>query len=62
MYDFPDNFEKISEERLWDILTINSGATTMMTHILVPDMKKRGKGAIVNISSGSKFFLNIFFF
>jgi 17beta-estradiol 17-dehydrogenase / very-long-chain 3-oxoacyl-CoA reductase len=53
MYDFPDNLEKVSEERLWNIMQINIGATTLMTHFLIPGMKKRNKGAIINISSGS---------
>lgn len=54
MYDYPDELGKISSDLLWDLININMGAVTMMTRMLVNDMKKRGKGAIVNISSGSE--------
>lgn len=54
MYDFPDELGNVSEQLLWDILNINIGAVTMMTRMMVNVMKSRGKGAIVNISSGSE--------
>lgn len=54
MYDFPDELGKISQELLWNLINVNIGAVTMMTRILVNGMKTRGKGAIVNISSGSE--------
>lgn len=44
----------MSEQLLWSIININIGAVTMMTRMLINDMKVRGKGAIVNISSGSE--------
>lgn len=44
---------EIPEDQLWDIIIINNGATTLMTHMVIEEMKKRGKGAIVNISSAS---------
>lgn len=54
MYDYPEELGKVSKEILWSLITINMGSVTMMTRMLVNDMKKRGKGAIVNISSGSE--------
>lgn len=54
MYDYPDELGKVPTDLLWHIININIGAVTMMTRMLVNDMKKRGKGAIVNISSGSE--------
>ncbi|XP_023301046.2 hydroxysteroid dehydrogenase-like protein 1 isoform X1 [Lucilia cuprina] len=54
MYDYPDELEKIPEDVLWDLININVGAVTMMTRMLIPQMKKQGKGAIVNLSSGSE--------
>lgn len=54
MYDCPDDIHKIPEQTLWDILNINIGACTMLTRQLVGGMIKRGRGAIVNISSGSE--------
>lgn len=39
---------------LWDILNVNIGATTLMTRMILPQMQKRQKGAIVNVSSSSE--------
>lgn len=54
MYDYPEELGKVPSDLLWHIININIGAVTMMTRMLVNDMKTRGKGAIVNISSGSE--------
>lgn len=54
MYDYPEELGKVSPDLLWSLIMINMGAVTMMTRMLINDMKKRGKGAIVNISSGSE--------
>lgn len=54
MYDYPEELGKISPDLLWSMININMSSVTMMTRMLVNDMKKRGKGAIVNISSGSE--------
>lgn len=53
MYEYPDELGHISEETLWGMININVAAVTMMTRMLINDMKARGKGAIVNLSSGS---------
>jgi short-subunit dehydrogenase len=39
---------EIPPQSLWDLLNVNIGATTMMTRIILPQMQKRQKGAIVN--------------
>lgn len=54
MYDYPENFEMVDEQLLWDIMNLNMLSLTMLTHFVLNDMKKRGKGIIVNISSGSE--------
>lgn len=54
MYDFPDEFSNIDAQLVWDILNINIGAVTMLTRLIINDMKHRGRGAIVNVSSGSE--------
>uniref|UniRef100_A0A1A9VWA4 Uncharacterized protein n=1 Tax=Glossina austeni TaxID=7395 RepID=A0A1A9VWA4_GLOAU len=48
----PDKFYNRSEDFLWNIININVGAVTLMSRIVIPQMKKQGKGAIVNIASG----------
>lgn len=52
MYDYPNDFDKISEDLLWDMININIGAVTMMSRIVIPQMKLQRRGLIVNISSG----------
>lgn len=53
-YEYPMYLEEVPEQDLWDIININIGAVTMMCRTFVKDMKKRGKGAIVNVSSASE--------
>lgn len=53
-YTYPMFLGEVSEDELWDIVNINVGATTMMTRLLIGQMEKRGKGAVVNVSSGSE--------
>ncbi|XP_053673428.1 inactive hydroxysteroid dehydrogenase-like protein 1 [Anopheles nili] len=52
--DYPDDLDHIPEDKLWQLININVGAVTMLTRAVLPGMKKRGQGAIVNISSGSE--------
>lgn len=54
MYNFPDELANVDGQLLWEIVNINIGAVTMMTRMLVNGMKQRGRGAIVNVSSGSQ--------
>lgn len=53
-YSYPMFVGEVPEKQLWDIITVNVGAVTMMTRLIVNDMKERGRGAIVNVSSGSE--------
>lgn len=50
-YDYTDYFTNLSEDMLWDLIHINIASATMMTHIVLPGMVKKKKGAIVNLSS-----------
>lgn len=52
MYDYPNDVNEISEDLLWEMININIGAVTMMTRIIIPQMKVNQRGLIVNISSG----------
>lgn len=54
-YEYPMYLGEVPEDELWDIINVNVGATTLMTRLVIDDMKQRGRGAIVNISSGSEF-------
>lgn len=53
-YSYPMYVGEVPEKDLWDIINVNVGAATMMTRLIINDMKKRGRGAIVNVSSGSE--------
>ncbi|NWT91101.1 HSDL1 protein, partial [Lanius ludovicianus] len=50
-YAYTDYFTNLSEDTLWDMIHINIASATMMTHIVLPGMVKKKKGAIVNLSS-----------
>ncbi|XP_059470608.1 inactive hydroxysteroid dehydrogenase-like protein 1 [Neocloeon triangulifer] len=53
-YSYPMYVGEVPPDQIWSIININIGATTMMTRIVLRGMKLRGKGAIVNMSSGSE--------
>ncbi|NXK60965.1 HSDL1 protein, partial [Sylvietta virens] len=48
-----DYFTNLSDDMLWDLIHVNMASATMMTHIVLPGMVKKKKGAIVNLSSGA---------
>ncbi|NXC53323.1 HSDL1 protein, partial [Aleadryas rufinucha] len=50
-YAYTDYFTNLSEDMLWDLIHVNIASATMMTHIVLPGMVKKKKGAIVNLSS-----------
>ncbi|NXQ55372.1 HSDL1 protein, partial [Anthoscopus minutus] len=52
-YTHLDYFTNLPEDMLWDLIHVNIASATMMTHIVLPDMVKKRKGAIVNLSSGA---------
>ncbi|KAG5674670.1 hypothetical protein PVAND_004623 [Polypedilum vanderplanki] len=52
-HEYPNYFDLISEEMIWRLLYVNIAATTMMSRMIIPQMKSKKRGLIVNISSGS---------
>lgn len=53
MYDHPDDIDELPEQKIWDLINVNIGAVTFLTHMIIPEMKKRRRGIIANISSAS---------
>lgn len=53
-YDYPTELGDLPMSKAWEIVHVNVGAVTSMTRLVVKEMAKRGKGAVVNVSSGSE--------
>jgi len=54
MYEHPETLDLVSEDLLWDMLTVNMGSVTMLTRKILPKMIGRRRGAIVNLGSSSE--------
>ena len=51
-YPFPKYFDELEDERVKQLISLNVDSTTWMTRIVLPGMKERRRGAIVNMASG----------
>ncbi|XP_059482170.1 hydroxysteroid dehydrogenase-like protein 1 isoform X1 [Neocloeon triangulifer] len=47
----PNYFANLPRENIWNLLNLNICALTDLVHIVLPQMKSRGRGLIVNVSS-----------
>ncbi|KAK4264990.1 hypothetical protein QN277_026100 [Acacia crassicarpa] len=52
-YPYARYFHEVDEELLKNLIKVNVEGTTKVTHIVLPGMLQRKKGAIVNIGSGA---------
>lgn len=59
-YDHPEYFDQLSDDAVNKLISLNVGATTWMTRLVLPGMlekdNKNSKGAIVSIASSSATF------
>jgi short-subunit dehydrogenase len=55
MYDYPQYFLDVPYEKLWQLVNVNVAAATMMTHLVLPQMVQRQRGAVITVSSGACF-------
>jgi 17beta-estradiol 17-dehydrogenase / very-long-chain 3-oxoacyl-CoA reductase len=53
-HGFPNDFDLIPENLIWKLLAINVGAATMMSRMIIPQMKKNKRGLIANVSSATE--------
>ncbi|XP_052898812.1 inactive hydroxysteroid dehydrogenase-like protein 1 [Anopheles moucheti] len=51
IFDTPMYVDEVSQQKLWDFINVNVAAATLLCNILVPAMKRRQRGLIVNVSS-----------
>ncbi|XKL66270.1 hypothetical protein PGB90_009690 [Kerria lacca] len=49
--EHPKYFDQLSFEYLWDVINVNIASSWLMTNMVLRSMKKRKKGAIINLSS-----------
>ncbi|XP_053665067.1 inactive hydroxysteroid dehydrogenase-like protein 1 [Anopheles marshallii] len=47
----PMYVDEVSQQMLWDLINVNMATVTLLCNILVPAMKHRQRGLIVNVSS-----------
>ncbi|CAB4012738.1 Inactive hydroxysteroid dehydrogenase 1 [Paramuricea clavata] len=52
-YGIPGFFVDLPEKKLRDLVSINVSSLTMMTHLVLPGMVERKRGAIINLSSSA---------
>ncbi|XP_022820931.1 inactive hydroxysteroid dehydrogenase-like protein 1 [Spodoptera litura] len=53
-YDYPMPLCEASPTKLWELINVNVGGVTAMCRVVLPGMVQRGRGAVVNVSSGSE--------
>jgi 17beta-estradiol 17-dehydrogenase / very-long-chain 3-oxoacyl-CoA reductase len=53
LYQPPAFLEELPDQRILDMLTINSYVPTMLCKMVLPDMRARGRGLVVNIGSAT---------
>ncbi|XP_072936700.1 inactive hydroxysteroid dehydrogenase-like protein 1 [Epargyreus clarus] len=53
-YEYPMPLCELPTTKAWELINVNVVAVTSMTRMLLPRMVERGRGAIVNVSSGSE--------
>ncbi|KXS12197.1 short-chain dehydrogenase/reductase [Gonapodya prolifera JEL478] len=55
-YTYPEKFDKLDEATLRNLVHINCDSVVLMSHMVIGQMDKRKKGAIINVSSASGLF------
>ncbi|XP_058449401.1 uncharacterized protein LOC131429344 [Malaya genurostris] len=55
-HQYPLEFDRVLKNELQQTISVNIEATLMMTHMVLPGMKRRRRGIIVNMSSAAGLF------
>ncbi|XP_063600113.1 hydroxysteroid dehydrogenase-like protein 1 [Penaeus indicus] len=52
----PGPFEKLTEDNIWAYVNVNVASVVAMTRLVLPELLRRRKGAVVNVSSVGSYF------
>ena len=50
-YEHPQYFALVPHRCMWELMDVNMVAPTVLTHMLLPQMVERRRGAIINVCS-----------
>jgi 17beta-estradiol 17-dehydrogenase / very-long-chain 3-oxoacyl-CoA reductase len=53
-YEYPMPVCEVPPAKAWELINVNVGAVTGMSRLVLPGMVARGRGALVNVSSGAE--------
>ncbi|XP_065078420.1 very-long-chain 3-oxoacyl-CoA reductase-like [Ochlerotatus camptorhynchus] len=53
VHEHPVTVDKIPKQEVLESFSVNMYPTVMLVHMLLPDMKRRGRGIVINVSSAS---------
>ncbi|XP_072278989.1 inactive hydroxysteroid dehydrogenase-like protein 1 [Pyxicephalus adspersus] len=54
LYEHPQCIMEIPEDKVFEVINVNVAASVMMVRLVVPGMVQRKRGAIVNVSPGTR--------
>ncbi|XP_069970706.1 inactive hydroxysteroid dehydrogenase-like protein 1 [Penaeus vannamei] len=57
----PGPFKKLTEDNIWAYVNVNVASVLAMTRLVLPEMLRRKKGAVVNVSSVASYFPMAYF-
>lgn len=52
-YEHPQYFALLPHRCMWKLMDVNVVAPTVMTHMLLPQMVERQRGAVINVCSAA---------
>lgn len=52
-YDHPEYLDEVPDDLVYDMININALVPTMLTKMVLPGMRERGRGIVSNVGSGA---------
>ena len=53
--DHPKYFSEMEYREIWSHINVNVAAATIISRIVLPDMERNGRGAIINLASSAAY-------